>query len=135
MTMHEQHTWLSGRAMLMSEIAARVRALRVVIDRRGEANGFRTGLVLFLERRLDHLREVLAVVQDSPSAAAQRQSLDRMIAAIVGTLRHVELEISVDRGCESESRPTPASDRRMVSTGRADSIGMTHRAVAHHEGR
>ena len=135
MVIQEQHTWLNGRVLLMGEIGGRVQALRSAIDRRGVSQGFRAGLVLFLERRLEHLGEVIVALQASPhSDPARQQSLDRMLAAVVGTLRHVELEISIDMGRNADWAPVPAPDRRLVSARRGDAGSLAGSAVSHHEG-
>jgi hypothetical protein len=94
----QEHIWLSGREMLVREIGGRVRTVRAGMAREGSLGAFRAGLIVFLERRLDHLREGLAALRQSthPVAESKRQSLDRMVSAVAGTLRHVEVDLDVD---------------------------------------
>jgi hypothetical protein len=102
--MSQEYAWLTGRELLISEIEIRVEAMRMEAEK---TRGFRAGLLVFLERRLIRVKSALATLRRVPGARSEgrRQTIDRMVSAIIGTLRHAEITL---RG---ESRTPPKPDR------------------------
>ena len=93
-----EYPWLSGRELLVREISGRVEVVRTLVERHRTALGLKAGLVVFLERRLIHLREALAALRQlpNPPSEVRRQTVDRMVSAVVGTLRHAEVDLEED---------------------------------------
>jgi hypothetical protein len=94
-----ESAWLSGRELLVRELGERVRVLRTRLEGGTGATPMPAGLVVFLERRLAHMQEGLAMVGRSSGMITQsvRHGLDRMLAALVGTLRHAEAALDEGR--------------------------------------
>ncbi len=90
--MSQEYVWLTGRELLISEIEIRVEAMRKEAE---EARGLRAGVLVFLERRLARVKSVLGTLRNLPSAVSdgRRQTVDRMVSAIIGTLRHAEFTL------------------------------------------
>lgn len=107
----QESAWLNGRELLVKELADRVAAMRSGLERLNVSASFKTGLLVFLERRLEHLREALDALRHLPhsSSAGLRQTLDRMVSAVAGTLRHAEID--GDEGGGRDPKPEPKSRR------------------------
>jgi hypothetical protein len=105
--MSQENAWLTGRELLISEIEIRVEAMRSEAEK---TRGFRAGFLVFLERRLTRAKSALATLRHLPSALSEgrRQTVDRMVSAIIGTLRHAEITL---RG---ESGTPPEPDREFL---------------------
>jgi hypothetical protein len=105
--MSQENAWLNGRELLISEIEIRVEAMRSEAEK---TRGFRAGLLVFLERRLTRAKSALTTLRHLPSALSEgrRQTVDRMVSAIIGTLRHAEITL---RG---ESGTPPEPDREFL---------------------
>lgn len=86
--------WLTGRELLLGEIDRRIDAVREKSGHHEPSHAFRKGLVIFLERRVDRLKDAIDALRDSlhPITEVRRQTIDRMLLSIVETLRHAELE-------------------------------------------
>jgi hypothetical protein len=101
--MSRENVWLTGRELLISEIERRVEAMRSEAER---TRGFRAGLLVFLERRLTRAKSALATLRHLPSALSEsrRQTVDRMVSAIFGTLRHAEITLRGEAGTPEPHR-------------------------------
>lgn len=91
--MTEEYAWLTGRELLMTEVDRRIQAVRNTMSRDQPVLAFRAGLMIYLERRLDRLREMLLALRQSvhPISDGRRQTVDRMVSAVVETLRNAEI--------------------------------------------
>jgi hypothetical protein len=110
--MSQEFAWLSGRELLISEIEIRVEAMRTEAEK---ARGFRAGLLVFLDRRLTRVKSALATLRHLPNALSEgrRQTIDRMVSAIIGTLRHAEITLRRESGTPpDEDRDLPSERRR-----------------------
>jgi hypothetical protein len=110
--MSQEYAWLTGRELLISEIEVRVEAMRTEA---AKAPGFRAGLLVFLERRLARVKSVLGTLRHLPSAVSEgrRQTVDRMVSAIIGTLRHAEFSLRGESGVPNDrERDASVPERR-----------------------
>lgn len=109
--MSQEFAWLSGRELLISEIEIRVEAMRTEAEK---ARGFRAGLLVFLDRRLTRVKSALATLRHLPNALSEgrRQTIDRMVSAIIGTLRHAEITLRRESGTPPDQDPDLPSERR-----------------------
>jgi|GEM_PF-803125 hypothetical protein len=107
--MSPEYAWLTGRELLIGELEVRIEAMRARAEA-GTVRGFRAGLLVFLDRRLNRVRSALATLRHLPGAFSdgRRQTVDRMVSAIIGTLRHAEISL---RG---ELPIKPDADQRFV---------------------
>jgi len=91
--------WLAGREMLLEEIDRRIGMVRLSAGREEPAMAFRTGLLIFLERRVSRLNDTLQALRGlrHPISDGRCQVIDRMLSSLVETLRHAELEPACHR--------------------------------------
>lgn len=110
--MSQESAWLNGRELLISEIEIRVEAMRSEAEK---TRGFRAGFLVFLERRLTRAKSALATLRHLPSAVSEsrRHTVDRMVSAIIGTLRHAEITLRGESG-RGESGTPPEPDREFL---------------------
>ncbi|HKV72917.1 MAG TPA: hypothetical protein VJN95_00240 [Gemmatimonadales bacterium] len=97
--LQESGFWFIGRVQLLREIDRRIDAVRRSVSHDQPTLAFRKGLVIYLERRIDRVRDALVALGDSlnPVSEGRRQTIDRMIASMIETLRHAELEPTTPR--------------------------------------
>lgn len=109
--MSQENAWLTGRELLINEIEIRVEAIRSEAEK---ARGFRAGVLVFLERRLTRAKSALATLRHLPSALSEgrRQTVDRMVSAIIGTLRHAEITLRGESGTPPERDQEFIRERR-----------------------
>jgi hypothetical protein len=109
--MSQENAWLTGRELLISEIEIRVEAMRSEAEK---TRGFRAELLVFLERRLTRAKSALATLRHLPSAVSEgrRQTVDRMVSAIIGTLRHAEITLRGESGTPAEPEREFLRERR-----------------------
>jgi hypothetical protein len=110
--MSQEYAWLTGRELLINEIEIRVEAMRAEAE---QARGLRAGLLVFLERRLVRVKSVLGTLRNLSGAISEsrRQTVDRMVSAIIGTLRHAESTLRGESGAQPDrDRESFASERR-----------------------
>jgi hypothetical protein len=110
-SMIQENAWLTGRELLISEIEIRVEAMRSEAEK---TRGFRAGLLVFLERRLTRAKSALATLRHLPSALSEgrRQTVDRMVSATIGTLRHAEITLRGESGTPPEPEREFPRERR-----------------------
>ena len=110
--MSQESAWLNGRELLISEIELRVEAMRSEAEK---TRGFRAGLIVFLERRLTRAKSALTTLRHLPSAVSEgrRHTVDRMVSAIIGTLRHAEITLRGESGPRESGTP-PEPDREFL---------------------
>ena len=77
--MSPEYAWLTGRELLIGELEVRIEAMRARAEA-GTVRGFRAGLLVFLDRRLNRVRSALATLRHLPGAFSdgRRQTVDRM---------------------------------------------------------
>ena len=109
--MSQENAWLTGRELLINEIEIRVEAIRSEAEK---TRGFRAGVLVFLERRLTRAKSALATLRHLPSALSEgrRQTVDRMVSAIIGTLRHAEITLRGESGTPPERDQEFIRERR-----------------------
>jgi hypothetical protein len=126
--MSQEYAWLSGRELLISEIEIRVEAMRIEAEK---ARGFRAGLLVFLDRRLTRVKSALGTLRHLPGALSEgrRQTIDRMVSAIIGTLRHAEITLRGESGTPPERNRDPERERRRGERRQFPSRGASKRQV------
>ena len=109
--MSQEFAWLTGRELLINEIEIRVEAMREEAEK---ARGFRAGLLVFLERRLTRVKSVLGTLRNLPGAVSdgRRQTVDRMVSAIIGTLRHAEYTLRGEAATAHDARESVPERRQ-----------------------
>jgi hypothetical protein len=65
--MSPEYAWLTGRELLIGELEVRIEAMRARAEA-GTVRGFRAGLLVFLDRRLNRVRSALATLRHLPGA-------------------------------------------------------------------
>lgn len=85
--------WLIGRELLLCELDRRIDAVRCSKAHDETTLAFNKGLVIYLERRIDRIRDAMLALGESlnPMSEGRRQTIDRMIASMIETLRHAEM--------------------------------------------
>ncbi len=126
--MSQENAWLTGRELLISEIEIRVEAMRSEAEK---TRGFRAGVLVFLERRLTRAKSALATLRHLPSALSEgrRQTVDRMVSAIIGTLRHAEITLRGESGTPPEPDQEFLRERRRAERRQSPSRRATRRPV------
>ncbi|HEY7028157.1 MAG TPA: hypothetical protein VH438_11150 [Gemmatimonadales bacterium] len=111
--MSPEYAWLTGRELLIGELEVRIEAMRARAEA-GTVRGFRAGLLVFLDRRLNRVRSALATLRHLPGAFSdgRRQTVDRMVSAIIGTLRHAEITLRGESGTAPPPEPDSRDERR-----------------------
>jgi hypothetical protein len=125
--MSQESAWLNGRELLISEIELRVEAMRSEAEK---TRGFRAGLIVFLERRLTRAKSALTTLRHLPSAVSEgrRHTVDRMVSAIIGTLRHAEITLRGESGPRESGTP-PEPDREFLRERRRQNGGNIPRGL------
>lgn len=124
--MSQENAWLTGRELLINEIEIRVEAIRSEAEK---TRGFRAGVLVFLERRLTRAKSALATLRHLPSALSEgrRQTVDRMVSAIIGTLRHAEITLRGESGTPPEPDQEFIRERRRAERRQSPSRRATGR--------
>jgi hypothetical protein len=128
--MSPEYAWLTGRELLIGELEVRIEAMRARAEA-GTVRGFRAGLLIFLDRRLNRVRSALATLRHLPGAFSdgRRQTVDRMVSAIIGTLRHAEITLRGESGTAPEPGREFLRERRRGERRQDSSRTATRRRV------